>query len=172
MGDPGSSGFQKRNSGDYRCADRTLAAGGGGVTSSVFCSSQMRLLLHGGGTGASRRLQRHAHHLPAQTGRTLLPGLCQHLSPQGLPAPVSVELLLQLPARTEGEARASGIKAPPGVTGVPALTRTSFLCCQTAKLKVSGALAAQTSGSRPRPLRLRTFTFVPNRSPDFHLPLS
>ena len=52
----------------------------------------MWLLLHGGGTRPCRHLQRHPHHLLAKTGRTLLLGLCQHLAPQGLPAPMKAEL--------------------------------------------------------------------------------
>ena len=50
---------------------------------------QVWFLLHGGGACPCRPLQRHPHHLPAQTGGTLLPGLLQHLGPQGLPAPVN-----------------------------------------------------------------------------------
>lgn len=53
---------------------------------------QVWLLLHGGGPRPSRPLQRHPHHLPGQTGRTLLLGLWQHLTRQGLPAPVKMEL--------------------------------------------------------------------------------
>lgn len=49
---------------------------------------QMWFLLPGGGPRPCRDLQRHPHHLPAQTGRTLLPGLGQHLPPQGLPAAI------------------------------------------------------------------------------------
>ncbi|TKS82620.1 hypothetical protein D9C73_016729 [Collichthys lucidus] len=52
----------------------------------------MWFLLHGGGLRPSRHLQRHPHHLLAQTGRTLLFGLCQHRAPQGLPAPMKMEL--------------------------------------------------------------------------------
>lgn len=67
-----------------------------------FSSSQMWLLLHGGGTRPSRHLQHHPHHLPAQTGRTLFLGFCQHLTSQGLPAPmkmggVSAEVLWDVP---------------------------------------------------------------------------
>lgn len=50
--------------------------------------SQVWVLLHGGGPCPSRHLQCHPHHLPAQTGRTLFLGLCQHVTSQGLPAPV------------------------------------------------------------------------------------
>lgn len=50
--------------------------------------SQMWLLLHGGGARPSWPLQRHPHHLPAQAGGTLLPGLFQHVSSQGVAAPV------------------------------------------------------------------------------------
>lgn len=50
----------------------------------------MWVLLHGGGARASRHLQCHPHHLPAQTGRSIFLGLCQHFTPQGLPAPVKV----------------------------------------------------------------------------------
>jgi len=53
----------------------------------------MWLLLHGGGPRPSRHLQRHPHHLPAQTGRTLLFGHFQHFTPQGLPAPMKTELV-------------------------------------------------------------------------------
>lgn len=81
------------------------------LTVSYFCvffwlcgvsSSQMWLLLHGGGTRASRHLQHHPHHLPAQTGGTLFLGFCQHLTSQGLPAPmkmggVSAEVLWDVP---------------------------------------------------------------------------
>lgn len=52
---------------------------------------QVWLLLHGGGTRPSRHLQRHPHHLPAQTGRTLFPGLCQHVTSQGVAAPVKMD---------------------------------------------------------------------------------
>lgn len=52
--------------------------------------SQMWLLLHGGGARPSRPLQRHPHHLPAQAGGTLLPGLFQHVGSQGVTAPVKL----------------------------------------------------------------------------------
>lgn len=52
--------------------------------------SQMWLLLHGGGARPSWPLQRHPHHLPAQAGGTLLPGLFQHVSSQGVAAPVKL----------------------------------------------------------------------------------
>lgn len=52
----------------------------------------MWLLLHGGGPHPSRHLQRHPHHLPAQTGRTVLLGLRQHRTPQGLPTPMKMKV--------------------------------------------------------------------------------
>lgn len=52
--------------------------------------SQMWLLLLGGGARPSWPLQRHPHHLPAQAGGTLLPGLFQHVSSQGVAAPVKL----------------------------------------------------------------------------------
>lgn len=51
----------------------------------------MRLLLHGAGSRPSRPLQPGPHHLPAQAGGPLLPGLLQHVTPEGLPAPVRPE---------------------------------------------------------------------------------
>lgn len=53
---------------------------------------QVRLQLHGAGPRPCRPLQPGAHHLPAQTGRTLLSGLLQHVNHEGLPAPVRPSL--------------------------------------------------------------------------------
>lgn len=102
VGDPGSSTFQKKNSGDYRCGGWIPQISGPADRSSSYLQekfvdsassslrSQMWLLLLGGGARPSWPLQRHPHHLPAQAGGTLLPGLFQHVSSQGVAAPVKL----------------------------------------------------------------------------------
>lgn len=89
------------------CTRVLLNVLGSKVTCSVpsSCHLQVRLLLHGAGPRACRPLQPGAHHLPAQTGRTLLPGLLQHDAPEGLSTPVRTSRTSLLTRTIQGARR-------------------------------------------------------------------
>lgn len=87
--------------------------------------SQMWLLLHGGGARPSWPLQRHPHHLPAQAGGTLLPGLFQHVGSQGVAAPVKLGGGLWDAAEAPASVRAEAGGGRSGTKAVPRRSSTT-----------------------------------------------